>query len=51
MKKCIINEKNQATPSNIVTVTQEAFAERENTAITWLGKAGVLLNIRGTTFR
>ena len=49
MKKHMINEKNQATPSRIVPVTQEAFAKRNNTAITWLGNAGVLLNIRGTT--
>ena len=49
MEKCILNEKGQAMPSKVLPVPPEAFDAREGTAITWLGGAGILLNVRGTT--
>ncbi len=49
MEKYIFNDKGQAMPSKVLPVTPEAFGPREGTEITWLGGAGILLNIRGTT--
>ena len=49
MKRYFVNEKGQAQPAKILPVTAEAFSPTENTEITWLGNAGVLLNVRGTT--
>ncbi|MBR2263117.1 MAG: MBL fold metallo-hydrolase [Firmicutes bacterium] len=49
MEKFIYNEKGQAMPAQVVPVTKEAFGPRESTEIRWLGGAGLLLNVRGTT--
>ena len=49
MEKYILNDKGQAMPSKVLPVTPEAFGSREGTEITWLGGAGILLNVRGTT--
>lgn len=49
LEKCIINEKGQAMPSKVLSVAPEAFGLRNCTEITWLGGAGILLNVRGTT--
>lgn len=49
MDKYIINAKGQAMPGGVKPVTAAAFAPRKGTEITWLGGAGLLLNVRGTT--
>ena len=48
MEKCILNSKSQAMPSKVLPVPPEAFDSRAGTEITWLGGAGILLNVRGT---
>ena len=48
MKSVVTNEKNQAMPADVVPLGPEAFAPRADTAVTWLGGAGILLNARGT---
>ena len=48
MEKCILNSKGQAMPSKVLPVPPEAFDSRTGTEITWLGGAGILLNVRGT---
>ncbi len=47
-EKYVLNEKGQAMPSRVLPVTPEAFGARTGTEITWLGGAGILLNVRGT---
>ena len=47
-EKYVLNEKGQAMPSGVLPVTPEAFGARTGTEITWLGGAGILLNVRGT---
>lgn len=49
MDNFILNGKGQAMPSGVLPVTPEAFGPRTGTEITWLGGAGILLNVRGTT--
>ena len=49
MEKIILNEKGQAMPAQALPMTKEAFGPRAGTEITWLGGAGILLNVRGTT--
>lgn len=48
LKSVITNEKNQAMPAGTVPLGPEAFTPRADTAVTWLGGAGILLNARGT---
>jgi len=48
MKKYFINEKGQAQPAKVLPVGAEHFAPTDKTEITWLGNAGVLLNVRGS---
>lgn len=49
MDKFIINARGQATPAQVVPVSAAAFAPRGDTQVTWLGGAGLLLNVRGAT--
>lgn len=49
MKRYIINENGQAQPGKVLPVGAEHFAPTDKTEITWLGNAGVLLNVRGST--
>ena len=49
MEKVIYNKKGQAMPAGTIPVKQEAFGKLDHTEVTWLGNAGVLLNVRGTT--
>ncbi len=49
MEKCILSSKGQAMPSKVLPVPPEAFGLLSGTEITWLGGAGILLNVRGTT--
>ena len=49
MGKFVINAKGQAVPGGVIPVTREAFGPQAHTTVTWLGGAGILLNIRGTT--
>lgn len=48
-KKYLINGKGQAMPSKVLGIPPEAFGPCTGTEITWLGGAGILLNVRGTT--
>ena len=48
-EKYLINGKGQAMPSKVLGIPPEAFGPCTGTEITWLGGAGILLNVRGTT--
>lgn len=49
MDRFIMNDKGQAMPAKVIPVMPAAFGSRTGSEITWLGGAGVLLNVRGTT--
>ena len=42
------NARGQAVPVGTAPITADAFAPRDDTAVTWLGGAGLLINARGT---
>ncbi len=43
-----MKDKTQATPPRTVPIDRTAFEERDETAVYWLGEAGVLINSHGT---
>ncbi len=49
MDKFILNDKGQAVPAAVLPVGPPAFGPSAGTEITWLGGAGILMNVRGTT--
>lgn len=49
MKEIEINEKNQAVAPATIKLTAADFTAREDTAIYWLGNAGIMINSHGTT--
>ena len=40
--------RGQAMPPETVPITRDAFENKENTVVRWLGGAGIMLNSRGT---
>lgn len=43
------SERGQAMPAETIRLTENAFEDNGNTAVYWLGEAGVFINSHGTT--
>lgn len=48
MERVAFSKNGQAMPARVLPVQPAAFEAKDHTEITWLGNAGILMNVRGT---